>query len=164
MKNKTNWKKELPNLRKYIEEDKMTYEEVANIYNLDKSTIEDACKRYNVQYSYKANKPWTEEEIKVVKEGLKNGKTYKEIADSLENRTKNGVKNFYKTYKNDLGLTNPNSPTLHVTREKEIEVVDLLLKGYTFPEIIRKKKLKYDSIKKIKDRNKIITPSKEELM
>lgn len=48
MKNKTNWKKELPTLRKYIEEDKMTYEEVANIYGLERSTIEDACKRYNV--------------------------------------------------------------------------------------------------------------------
>lgn len=164
MKNKTNWKKELPTLRKYIEEDKMTYEEVANIYGLERSTIEDACKRYNVQYSYKATKPWTEEEIRIVKQGLNDGKTYQEIAESLEGRTKNGVKNFYQTYKTDLNLINPNSPTLHVTREKEIEVVDLLLKGYTFPEIISKTKLKYDSIKKIKIRNKIIPPSKEELM
>jgi transposase-like protein len=83
MKNKVNWKKELPTLRKYLEEDKMTYKEVAKKFNTTEMQVAQACRTYNVTYVSSRSHRWTQDEITNLKKYLEEGLTYNEISEKM---------------------------------------------------------------------------------
>jgi excisionase family DNA binding protein len=166
MKTKMNWREEIPTLRKYIEEDKMTYSEVAKIYNCTIYKITSVCYRYNIKYHYPANKPWSEEEIEIVRDSLEKGLSYKEIAEKIPGRTYHSVAYFLNEYKKKYDL--------HGTGEKYQEfktilstnkdkIIQMRLDGYDNKEISKHFGISLSSVFQFFTENKIEYPTSDEL-
>ena len=83
MRKRINWKDNQEILRKYLEEDLMTYKEVAKIFNTSEMQIAQACRTYNIKYVSSRSHRWTKDEINNLKEYLKIGLNYNEISEKL---------------------------------------------------------------------------------
>ena len=108
MRKKVNWKDNVQLLKKYAEEDGLTRNEIAKIFNCSPDRVSEAFKRYNIKYDGKGIhiKPnsWTKDEIDLVRELLNKQLTYAEISKYLPNRTKEGVAKLVKKYKKKYNL------------------------------------------------------------
>ena len=157
MKKRINWKDNAQILRKYIEEDGLTRNEVAKIFDCSPNKISGAFKKYNIKYDGKGNhiKPnsWTKEEIDLVRDLLNKRLTYEEIAEYFSNRTKDGIRSLVNERGKEFDLINPINQERqdNVKKSKDnLELIkELMQLGYNNREISEKLGVNQDTVKRI---------------
>lgn len=128
------WSTEKDNLRKLIEDEKKTYEEVSKLYNVSISSIADAVSRYGISYSYtKYNALWEESEDRILKDLFLKGLSYQEILDSnlLPTRTIESISDRARA----LGLKYLGCKRYQFTPEIISKAKDLLKLGKTIKQV-----------------------------
>ena len=156
MEKRVNWKDNVQLLRKYIEEDGLTRNEVAKIFNCSPDRVSEAFKRYNIKYDGKGIhiKPnsWTKEEVDLVRKLLNKRMTYTEMAEYFPNRTKDGIRNLVKEHGKEFNLINPvkEEERENVKKAKDSQEIieELSQLGYNNKEISEKLGIKQDTIKR----------------
>ena len=156
MKKRVNWKDNAQILRKYIEEDGLTRNDVAKIFDCSPDRVSEAFKRYNIKYDGKGSriKPnsWTKEEIDLVRELLNKRISYPKMAEYFPNRTENGIKSLVNERGKELNLSNPINQERQENVKKATDNQELIKElsqlGYNNKEISEKLGIKRDTIKR----------------
>lgn len=129
-------------LKKLIEEDKLRYSEASRIINRTSGAVERRVAILKLNYAYSdrfRNDSWTEKDIQVLKELLKDPKnTWDDISKHkqfLGRHNFENIRHFYKKNRNSLSLKKINS-SLEVGSENANKAIELYKTGeYSLNEI-----------------------------
>ena len=158
----------LNKLRQLLEVEKRSTKEVSEMFNIKRDLLYKICHKYNIKITPHIFREWTEDELSVVRNLLKQGKTFKEISEKLEGRSAPSINSLFKERGDKYNLKRIGGKKAlqlytSISEDTKQKVKDLLMKGYKQYEIEEITGVRPPNFTRIIKELNIVRPSTNEL-
>ena len=130
---------EIDNLKFFLEEKGLSYEDVSRIYGCSVEAVYEVRKKYGIKYKYgRTPNSWTEEEISLLRDLLNKKLSYDELIEYFPNHSIQSIVGIVRQRGKKLNLSYKGNRRRYLDPELESEVLSVARKENLIPKELSK--------------------------